>query len=130
MRAEIGDLDAKVAYASDSPAMILTCPECATRYVVADDRVGPQGRAVRCASCGARWTAMPEEMALELESNDGEDLLDSPALLTDPFGAEAAPFAPKPLGADAPERAFRDKVQTQKKIRQAAVTGAIWAGML
>jgi predicted Zn finger-like uncharacterized protein len=42
--------------------MILTCPRCATRYVVGEDQVGLQGRKVKCAACGERWmvAAAPE----------------------------------------------------------------------
>jgi predicted Zn finger-like uncharacterized protein len=35
--------------------MILTCPNCATQYDVADGSIPPQGRKVRCASCGESW---------------------------------------------------------------------------
>lgn len=37
--------------------MILTCPRCATRYVVGEDQARPQGRKVKCTSCGEVWTA-------------------------------------------------------------------------
>ena len=40
--------------------MILTCPECATSYFVDDSRIPEAGRTVKCASCGARWTAKRE----------------------------------------------------------------------
>jgi predicted Zn finger-like uncharacterized protein len=40
--------------------MILTCPECATSYFVDDARIPANGRVVKCMSCDARWTAMPE----------------------------------------------------------------------
>ena len=38
--------------------MIVTCPECAARYRLADDAVPPEGRAMRCAACKHRWYAM------------------------------------------------------------------------
>ena len=47
--------------------MILTCPDCATSYFVDDGSVPPQGRTVKCSSCGARWRAAPEEIAAEPE---------------------------------------------------------------
>ena len=41
--------------------MILTCPACATSYFIADDLVGPNGRKVRCKSCGEVWKASNDE---------------------------------------------------------------------
>ncbi|MEL6979292.1 MAG: zinc-ribbon domain-containing protein [Pseudomonadota bacterium] len=35
--------------------MIVTCPECATRYDVADEAFSSGGRAVRCNHCGCEW---------------------------------------------------------------------------
>lgn len=41
--------------------MILTCPECSTKYVVKDGAIPPQGRQVRCASCKHSWHQDPDD---------------------------------------------------------------------
>lgn len=39
--------------------MIITCPNCQTRYKVANDAVAATGRQVQCASCDTAWLATP-----------------------------------------------------------------------
>lgn len=43
--------------------MIITCPACATRYVVPDSAVGAEGRTVRCAKCRHSWFQEGSELA-------------------------------------------------------------------
>src|ERR1700689_3809477 len=78
----------RALHASDSPAMILTFPDCATRYFVEDERLGEAGRSVRCGSCGGRWTATPEA-PLELTHEPETDALAFGRPSSDPPAARA-----------------------------------------
>ena len=44
--------------------MIISCPACATRYVVPDTAIGVDGRTVRCAKCKHSWFQEPELLDL------------------------------------------------------------------
>ena len=103
--------------------MILTCPECATRYFVPDDKVGPDGRTVKCSSCGNRWTAHGEP-ALELFVDASEGA--TARMPVDPL-SEALPVSDLP-GEELP-KVFRQKADTSRRVREAATTGIVWAGM-
>lgn len=47
--------------------MILTCPNCDTRFKVPNKAIGAEGRQVRCAKCAYVWHAMPVEEEDSLE---------------------------------------------------------------
>ena len=97
--------------------MILTCPACATSYFIAHDAVGPNGRKVRCQSCGEVWRASNDE-PLELSVAPEPKVVETP---------EPASLAETP----APElpRAFRARAEQQRRVRRAATHGAVWAGL-
>lgn len=66
--------------------MIIACPACATRYVVPDSAIGPEGRTVRCAKCRHSWFQEPA------------------ALVPEPVAATVAePTRPEPVSRPEPE---------------------------
>ena len=104
--------------------MILTCPACATSYFVPDDAIGPNGRRVRCKSCGHDWRVSLEDEPLEL-SPASED-----ASAETGFGKrDETPDSLAETPAPELPRAFRAKAEQQRKMRRAATQGAIWAGL-
>ncbi len=100
--------------------MILTCPACATSYFIPDDAVGPNGRKVRCQSCGEVWRAAGDE-PLEL------------TVAPEPKAVIKPDPAPEPTLAETPApelpRAFRARAEQQRRLRRAATHGAVWAGL-
>jgi len=128
MRGEIGDLQMRARNDTDSPAMILTCPECATRYFVDDARIGANGREVRCAACGNRWTAKLGDTPLELDSTPEIGAMGDDHGKADPK-VDAGAVAASDLPAEELPKAFRARAQTRAKEREAAATGVVWAGL-
>ncbi len=107
--------------------MILTCPECATRYFVDDDRLGATGRTVRCAACGSSWRAQGEE-PLELVSSEEEGAV---ARVAGEVASFKSKDAPQLSDLSAPElpKSFRAKAEQKRKVRDAAAAGVVWGMM-
>jgi len=73
--------------------MILTCPACATRYVVDPKAIGASGRIVRCARCHKSWHQdVPEDLP--------------PSRLTRPVEFEPPPDLPVMSSSDEDRPAF------------------------
>ena len=63
--------------------MILTCPNCQTRYVVDPNKLGPSGRSVRCDSCQHSWYQQGEtENATPTSSEFPNEFERSPPILS------------------------------------------------
>lgn len=109
--------------------MILTCPECATAYFVDETKISADGRLVKCAACAHRWTAYPE-----VEAEPTHEPVEAVA---DPEApAQADPDAIEPVEMEEPEaepedlpKVFRAKQAEDRKVREAAATGVVWAAM-
>ena len=109
--------------------MILTCPSCATSYFTPDEAIGAGGRSVRCKTCQHTWRATLEE-PLELS--------EAPPALTSVAAKESASFGKRDeqeaeslAETPAPElpKAYRAKVEQQRRLRRAATHGVVWAGI-
>lgn len=47
--------------------MILTCPQCETRFLLSALVLAPEGRRVKCSNCGEIWFEKPDMMELQEE---------------------------------------------------------------
>lgn len=105
--------------------MILTCPNCDTRYSVDGSRFPPQGRTVRCAKCGHSW-----HQAAEVEPPAEADSAAEPVVAPVPEAPApaAAGAAPSPTRAYAPAAAAPPEPRAPLGPKLAVAAG--WAGLI
>lgn len=86
--------------------MILTCPECSTRYLIEPTVLGAAGRTVRCSKCDNTWTQAPaEDEAAPVEAT--EDLNPAAEAGAEEIPADAATEEVDPYEAARERRARR-----------------------
>ncbi len=84
--------------------MILSCPECTTRFMVPDDALRPTGRNVKCGKCEHRWFADPPPPI-----DDSDDAYE-PISVTPLDPEEQSPIPPRNLPAVTTRSSMRSTV--------------------
>lgn len=99
--------------------MIVTCPACATRYVVDPAAIGSDGRTVRCANCRHEWfQTVPEDVLAEREEAAAAPVEETPP--ADAAGPEATPADPggaETFGETPPESAGEEMTAPRRRER-------------
>ena len=88
--------------------MIITCPNCSTKYEVADQAIGATGRKVQCANCHRSWKATAPENYVpapkpRIVGGTDTDLDEAPAETAERdrlFGADAETELDKAFAAE------------------------------
>ncbi len=129
--------------------MIVTCPECSTRYKVDKSAIGSNGRAVSCSQCNASWfvsealdlaafsAQKAEAAATAAKTKDmhGSELTmlerarraDAEQILAEPTHTEQSNFVDTPIQETPPHILLRDKADHQRRRRRLAAIASIWA---
>ena len=108
--------------------MILTCPECATRYLAKEGSIGPNGRTVRCSKCKTTWFVASDLDELALKDNQieiitaasaagGNKVEDEEVIRKEPVVAEIK------LGAHVD---IRDRADSKRRGRRIKTVALIW----
>ena len=66
--------------------MLITCPSCASAFRIDIDRLGPEGRSVRCGACREPWFVSPAEVV----AAQAEEIGAGAASMPDPAAEMAA----------------------------------------
>lgn len=94
--------------------MLIVCPNCASEYTLAPDRIGASGRQVRCAMCGESWFVHPDKLRatasnMTTEWDGGERRSMIPSEGSSPARRRGAPSSTAPALAEAAKKANSGK---------------------
>ena len=108
--------------------MILTCPQCATRYQADAAKFQPSGRNVRCAKCGHVWhqDAPPQEAEAASDIAVVDETSPPAAEPSEPVARPAA-FVPNPA---VPRMRFAMVEPPRSRWPAQLMLGAGWAGLV
>ncbi len=122
--------------------MILTCPNCSTRYSVNAKAFGESGRAVRCAQCGHKWHAMAQdedEITLEepitgcfgkdLDKDQMKEAAREP-LAPEQADAEKEENSESPDTPKAPHANWREREAQRKRQKRRRIAFGVWGVIL
>jgi predicted Zn finger-like uncharacterized protein len=108
-------------------SIVLSCPNCATRYRAESTAIGAQGRRVRCTGCGHVWTAQGEEPEeLELGQDDVDSLFDD---MAGPAAEPEPAPEPEPEIDKQPVQAIRARAEKRRRAASMAAVGGAWGGL-
>ncbi len=109
--------------------MILTCPQCSTRYQADAAKFQPSGRNVRCAKCGHLW----HQDAPPVETDMTPDIAvvdDTPAPPTpEPMPARPAAFSPSPTVSREAVHMVTPP-EAPSRVPAQLMTGLGWVGLI
>ncbi len=113
--------------------MILTCPDCTTRFLIKDDVIGENGRSVRCSQCSSTWFVAADPDVLSLQEDQeftdirihSKDDAASPIAPPEPAPYESAPV-PEQVDTPPPHKIIRDKAELKKVRRRVFGVSMIW----
>lgn len=111
--------------------MILTCPNCGSRFELAAELLAPKGKKVKCSSCAHTWHQLPDPAELQGE-DDEENVDDDFAALVkhaekQPAAGEDIPQGVKPDPKAKDDLDFKASTRPLAKLTGIAAGIIIWA---